>query len=330
MKKYLNIKRAIAFGLSVSLLCSTTSMAAGNAAEDMNAAEIGTAATEERTTIISDDGNILEFKTYDAGNGTIIMDYYYNGALVNTYDLTGSKNTISVTCTDGENYTLDKAIDIAQESNINVVYEDGKFVEVPAAAASVSSSSRNLGVFRYNETSSLSLPYNNISIATTNAKNTKHRVISPKDQEYADLLAQVSSEIISVALSGVSISGGVATMIAASLLESMIAAAGGKIIGDLVTVALSDSYDAVKLTFQVTAMFGYAGSVTKYKSYYSGAAEYVAYDGENYSDSYYSGYNQYSWNTTDFAIITWNDTAKKNLGISYPGLERIIVNDPAD
>lgn len=37
--------------------------------------------------VSGNDGNIMKFKTYEDGAGAILMDYFYNGELICTYNL---------------------------------------------------------------------------------------------------------------------------------------------------------------------------------------------------------------------------------------------------
>lgn len=275
----------------------------------------GNPAQENTTVIVDDSGKEMKFETVASDAEHYTINYFYDGNLVKCYTINSSSGSIMVQSENGNCY------------NIMAESEEPEIVSAPILRRSYG---RNLGVFYYNNTNNLINPHINIMSDISNSRKSVHYVTTQAQAEFADCVAQISSTLINHALSTVSISGGVATMIAAKILTEMISAQGGKIINGLITMAISDSYDAVLTTYKITATLSANALAQSYSSYYTGTAEYVSYDGQTYSDVYYSGNTPYNWNDTRFATQTWNDTAYRYLKYTYPGLARTIVNDPAN
>lgn len=307
--------KALAIILCVTFLCSTISMALSTpSANDL----------DNRVSLVSGDGKLLEFDMYTAPDGSIIMNYYYDGILKCSYNLTSHADEIIATKSSGESYSVCRAPVEGTQLSVHTA-------ENTSNTTAVTNTTQNLGVIYYNTAGPYTTPHNVISITTVNAQMDTHRITSSAGEYAADVTAAIASGILA-GLAGVLASPTViVAAIAAAILSEMIASAGGDIVNEAITVALSDSYDCVTLTKRLTAKF-YGWTINGTWSHnYSCGVKYVSYDGESFSEYYPFGeYHQYNWATTGFANLAWKDTAEQNSGYGFPGVLRIIENDPSN
>ncbi len=258
--------------------------------------------------VSGNDGNIMKFKTYEDGAGAILMDYFYNGELICTYNLSVEPGVVHATNVTGEEYIVDSYIlDIAPEEDIS-----------PQAL-----NERNLGTIFFNPTSNLTNPSITIMEGTLNAKRSTKKISTPAGEFFADATAFASSVFLGEALSKAvaDIPMPPIQKITISLLIAMISDAGGEIVDGIITVALSKSYDIVILNKQLQAYND--GYSHKYKF----SVVYSEYAGMMYKeDDYYSDYDIHpeNWSSTRNATMMWADTYGQNGYVVCPGIKNIL------
>ena len=263
-------------------------------------------------------GMLMEFREMKDEEGNTTLQYFEDGNLRKTYTISPNSPVIVVSCENEADYQFPMK---AQLTTAPIIEENSRDL-----------TTRNLGVFYYNPVSTFVNPHINVACTTTHSEKSTYRVITEAEASFSDKVAELTAVIIGSALTTVVISTGPASVIAAGVLTAMISAAGGKITGGLISIALSDSYNSVILHYKLTATFYDPSMSSSYVKYYTGGtAEYVAYDGRNYSDIYYSGCNPQEsyWNNNLFAAQAWADTVMARTGITCPGVSRVVVNDPS-
>lgn len=312
MKKYL--RSALSLILVFAMVCPYFTASASGLSDN-----------DENVIIVMDDtGKEMRFETFEDDLGNITIKYYYNGRFIKSYSFNTTSNQIRVQCEDNMTYNLTTE-DYVECSSDSYIDNDNN-----AVMYATRSNTRNLGVFYYKDTDYFTLPHVSLTCDTIDTEKVTYRVTTPSNSSYADSFATLTNYLIGIVFVTVTISGGLAASIAASVLEGMIAASGGQVVGGLITAAISDYYKAIRISYKTTATFSCTNHTFRFHADYSGSAHYVAYDGNNYESSrIYEGITPQlsTWNNTDFSIVTWDDTVRRHYTYAWPGLKKVIVND---
>ena len=230
MKLY---KKVISIMLAVTLVVSLVVPAMAIASEDNE---------QNFETVLADEsGNEMKFHVVDNGDGSYLMEYYFNGELDTTYLIGADTDYVRATTGDGAGYVLETndyiqpaAVEVAQAATANPVHLCTITYHADAMFQRESKAS--------------------VEMTATN-KRVQKTFVTQANTKYADAVAVITNYIIGAGLALFTASGGSAATIAAgSVLTGMIAEAGANLVDGIIKNALSDRFDCVetKYTYSLT------------------------------------------------------------------------------
>lgn len=251
-------------------------------------------------------GNEMNFHVVDNGNGTYLMEYYFNGELDTTYLIGADADYVEATTVDGEEYIL--------ETNDYIQ----PVADVPVQA--VAASPVHFCTITYQTNSAFKKESKASVEMTATTKRVQRKFYTQANTKFADGVAMIANNIISVGFALFATSGGTAIEVAATtILTGMIANNGAELVDGIIKNVLSDSFDCVetKYTYQLTLItekFTKTGTLKD-----AGIYDSIEYDNGTISPIY-DGYTPTTIQKTEkaaFSMEVWKKCAPNYAAPAY-------------
>ena len=285
--------------LAVVLLAAGTALPA-DATFDMPDDEPTAAVVTDST------GNELSFVGKDTENG-FVLEYYFNGSLDRIYQ-------IPADVSNGEKIT---AYSVESGKAYYLAASQGTEICAAEILPQAAGPYRDVGYISYNYSSALgSSTVCDVQLSTSRGSSS-YRKSWPAASLFADMLAEVSGELLAYGLSR-----GVTPSAAASILLAMIAYCGSDIVNGVITLACQDTYVCVSETSYIQTRITGDNLSTTHNRIYTGNEKWAtvhSYSG--YEEEYsYEGITARTWFLDASARTYWTDAFPNK---QFPGIASV-------
>lgn len=251
-------------------------------------------------------GNELSFVGKDTENG-FVLEYYFNGSLDRIYQ-------IPADVSNGEKIT---AYSVESGKAYYLAASQGTEICAAEILPQAAGPYRDVGYISYNYSSALgSSTVCDVQLSTSRGSSS-YRKSWPAASFFADMLAEVSGELLAYGLSR-----GVTPSAAASILLAMIAYCGSDIVNGVITLACQDTYVCVSETSYIQTRITGDNLSTTHNRIYTGNEKWAtvhSYSG--YEEEYsYEGITARTWFLDASARTYWTDAFPNK---QFPGIASV-------